>query len=321
MNIRSSIPILIAAILLSAADCNAAPAPAVNLAVLPEDGATQIIKIISEASSGIDFVAHRFEEGPIADALAAAAARGVRVRVMLDKGSENGADTNASVERRLKAAHVFTSWTNPKFISTMARAIIADKSKALVLTFDPVQENFSGARGFAVLIRDPIDVSDLSWTYEADWSRVLVKRKQSSLAWEPDGAKAKLFDIIHGATASIDIYADDVKDPEIEESLAQAVKRGVIVRLLAGSSAVCSSAGLTRLTMDGVTVRCMPKLTLAARAIIADDGRGSHLAMLGISRLESKRSSQTRGLGVVVSDEKRLGRLRETFLRDWNGAK
>ncbi len=295
--------------------------PALDLAVLPEDGATQIIKIISEANSDIDFVAHRFEEGPIADALAAAAARGVRVRVMLEKEPGKAADANASVEKRLKAAHAFTSWTNPKFISTTARAIIADKSKALVFTFDPVQENFSGARGFAVLIRDPIDVADLSWTYEADWSRVLVKGRRSSLAWEPNGAKAKLFDIIHGATASIDIYADDVKDAEIEESLAQAVKRGVIVRVLAGSNAVCSSAGLTRLAMDGVTVRCMPKLTLAVRAIIADDGRDSHLAMLGISRFESERSSQTRGLGVVISDAKRLGRLRETFLRDWNGAK
>jgi len=312
---------LIVVLFFFAADCHAAPAQAFDLVVLPEDGAAPIIKLISKASSDIDFVSHRFEQGPIADVLASAAARGVRVRVMLDKQAEKGAEANSAVEKRLKAAHVFTSWTNPKFISTMARAIIVDKSKAMVLTFDPVQENFSGARGFAVLIRDPIDVSDLSWTYEADWSRVLVKRKQSSLAWEPDGAKAKLFNIIRGAAASIDIYTDDMKNPEIEESLAHAVKRGVIVRVLAGSGAVCSSAGLTRLAMDGVSVRCMPKLALAARAIIADDGHGSHLAMLGISRLESERSGQTRGLGIVVSDEKRLGRIRETFSQDWKGAK
>jgi len=299
----------------------ARPGATSNIAVFPDDGATCITDFISRAGRSIDFIANRLDQGPIADVLASAAARGVRVRVMLDKNPEKGADANAAVMAKLSAAHAFTNSTNPRFDATIARAIIADSSRAIVLSFDPVQENLAGARGFAVTLKDPLDVADLSWMYDADWSRVKVGPKQSSLTWEPDGARKKLLDVIAGAKESIDIYTDDVKDHEIQKSFADAVRRGVIVRVLAGDSPGCPMPGLVQLRMDGGSFKCMKGLPLAAKAMMADDGFGGRTALIGISKLESPRQGETRGLGVVISDAGRLGRLRDTFLKDWKAAK
>lgn len=291
------------------------------LAVMPDDGAGAIADFIKSSQSSIDLIAHRLDDARIVDELASAARRGVKVRVMLDKNPSEGEEANAASEARLKAARVFTSWSDPHFSSTMARAIVSDNRAALVMTFDLVEEQLDGARGFAVLLRDSRDVADLSWMFEADWKRARSSPLASSLVWEPNGARTKLLSSIRTATAHIDIYSDDIRDPDIQAAVAQAVKRGVVVRILAGARSGDSPSGLNKAALAGASVRHLQGMPLSASAMIADDGRGGRTAIVGISMLQAHAKKESRGLGVLISDKARLSRLAEAFAKDWKGGK
>lgn len=290
-----------------------------KLVVIPDDGFKPIVKLLSHAAGAIDLVMYRMDDPAAISALKTAAARGVKVRVMLEKDPDEGAAANRSTEEALKKAGVFTSWSNPEFKQTMERAASIDRKLGLVSTFDLIGQDEKGCRGFAVTLQDPRDVSDLAWMFDADWSRVRAKPLASSLAWNPGGARTRILNIIRRAKRSIDVYADDIKDGEAMDTLKEAAGRGVRVRIIAGPKGKRQRSSLTKMRMAGAQVKHLKGMTLCARAIIADSG-GESLAIVGAARLAEPKRDRMRALGVVVSDDERLGALKRTFERDWRAS-
>ncbi len=287
-----------------------------KLIIMPGNGFAPLRSLIANAARSIDLVMYRLDDKATINVLKSAAVRGVKVRVMLEKHPDEGAEANRATESELKSARIHTKWTNPEFKQTMERAVVVDRSVAAVATFDLIAENEKGCRGFATTLRDPRDISDIIWMYEADWTRVSTKPLRSSLAWEPGGARTRLLTLIRSARKEILIYANGIKDDEAASTLTEALGRGVTVKIIAGSEAK-GDASLTRMRMAGAKVRHLKGMVLSANAIIADDGSGGRLAILGATRLATGARTKMRALGVIISDSERLALLKKAFNTDW----
>ena len=285
--------------------------------VIPEDGFAPLRTLIGDAARSIDLIMYRLDDRGTIDALKTAAVRGVKVRVMLEKHPDEGAEANRATESELKRARVHTKWTNPEFKQTVERAIVADRSIAAIATFDLIEENERGFRGFATTLRDPRDISDMLWMFDADWTRVNAKPQSSSLTWNEGSARTRLLTLIRSARKQILIYTNGIKDAEAASTLTEALGRGVIIKIIAGAEGEKEDSSLTRMRMAGANVRHLKKLSLSANIIMADDGSGRRIAILGATKLASGTHTKMRTLGVIISDSERLALLEKTFDADW----
>jgi len=285
--------------------------------VIPKDGFAPLRALIGDAARSIDLVMYRLDDRGTIDALKSAAVRGVKVRVMLEKHPSEGAKANRATESELKRARVHTKWTNPEFKQTVERAIVADRSIAAIATFDLIAENEKGCRGFATTLRDPRDISDMLWMFDADWTRVSAKPQSSSLTWNEGGARTRLLTLIRSARKQILIYTNRIRNAEAASTLTEALGRGVIVKIIAGAEGEKEDSSLTRMRMAGAKVRRLKGMSLSANIIMADDGSGRRIAILGATRLASGAHTKTRALGVIISDSERLALFEKTFDADW----
>ena len=288
-----------------------------KLIIMPGDGFAPLRSLIADAARSIDLVMYRLDDKATINVLKSAAVRGVKVRVMLEKHPDEGAEANRATESELKSARIHTKWTNPEFKQTMERAVVVDRSVAAVATFDLIAENEKGCRGFATTLRDPRDISDILWMYEADWTRVSAKPLNSNMTWNEGGTRTRLLQLIRNAHKEIRIYANRIRNAEAASTLIEALGRGVNVRIIAGTESGKEDSSLTKMRMAGAKIRRLKGMSLSANIVIADDGSRGEIALLGAGHISTEAHKKMRTLGIIISDSERLSLLEKTFDADW----
>jgi cardiolipin synthase len=289
------------------------------LIVMPDDGAEPLERIISEAGKTIDIVMYRIDDPRILKAIKNTVNRGVKVRVMLEKYPSGIAGGNAAAKTVLENSGAFTAWTNPEFGLTLQRTAIVDAAAAYVSTFDFTQEAIDSSRGFVVELMDPREVLEIARIFDADWHRRQTTPENSKLAWAPQYARMRIFDLIRKARHSLLIYSERICDKDIERELGNAVKRGIDVKAIIVDDKA-NMPGIIGIRQAGARVRTMKRPLLRANMIIADPGYEDQTALIGSLDLSSLSLDRDRGLSVLISDPAGLKRLKEVFEKDFASA-
>jgi len=317
--------VVILALLIAAGSAHAYKIPKAmtpSLIVMPDDGIKPILSIADSASRSLDIVAHRLEDQRIRDALKAAIKRGVTVRVMLEDRPEGLGETREQVERKVREAGAFIQWANPKFKTTRQDTLIVDSKAAYISTFAFTEEAIDGSRGFIVKTVDPREVSEIARMFEADWTRARSAPASSRLAWSPDVYRTKAFRLISAALHTLHIYAEEIGDENMVRTIARAIERGVMTRILVSADgAKASGPGMLELMKAGAIVRTMKQPMLMANVILADAGKADQEALIGSIDLTEAAMDGSRGLAAVVSDKESLSRVESTFMSDYARAK
>jgi cardiolipin synthase len=124
--------------------------------------------------------------------------------------------------------------------------------------------------------------------------------------------------LINGAQTSLDIYNEEMQDPQIISALEIAAKRGVDVEVDMTYAANWKTA-FTELSDAGVKVRTYPAnapIYIHAKVVIADDTK----AFVGSENFSSASLDQNRELGLIISDPATVASLAKTFAQDWKNA-
>lgn len=297
------------------------PSQSFGLITEPDDGINPVLTKIAEASSSVDMVMYELTDQQVEDALAAAAGRGVSVRVLLNNGLYGaGSKTNQSAYTFLKAHNVPVEWTPSYFALTHQKTLIIDNKDALIMTFNLVPKYYATGRDFAVDDTDSADVQAIEAAFNSDWQgSKAIATTGDDLVWSP-GSKQELLAMISSAKQTLYIYNEEMQDPDVIAALAAAAGRGVKVEILMTDSSSWHDA-FNYLQSQGAQIHVYSSyvhapLYIHAKMIIADDTQ----AFLGSENFSTNSMEMNRELGLLISNKNVLSQLEQTFASDWSSA-
>jgi cardiolipin synthase A/B len=305
-----------------------------TLLVEPDDGKTAVVSAIAAAASTLDLTIYELSDPDIVNALIAAQARKVTVRVLYDWYSFSSDDQQRNVlpiVQKLTQAGIACKPAPKVFEVTHEKAFVVDGTTALILTFNLTSDYFGTTRDFGIVTTVPGEVAEVDAVFAADWNDQPITPTAPSLLWSPVNSRSKLTALISSAQKTLEVYCEELSDPGTLGALVAAARRGVHVRVISAvlvseSSANGNAPGITYLNAGGVDAvsksfpvpLSAPKpLYFHAKAVVADYGTSSAEAFVGSENLSCVSLNDNRECGILVSDPAILARIEATFSSDW----
>lgn len=217
-----------------------------RLTVLPDDGRELYFSAIDSASDQIRIEICVLEDPQILQHVQAALSRGVRVRVIVDRGKYSALNAEQqNLALYLTSAGGQLHLSNPVFPRSFPKIILID-SKLFVYGSACLDETtFMQYRDFATTNADGQTLDELErlfnndWTYSAEVGQPpppfnpTARISGSELMISPVNSADRLVRLYQKAKRTLDVYTELLGNLTLESELFAAVKRGVRVRLIA----------------------------------------------------------------------------------------
>jgi cardiolipin synthase A/B len=292
-----------------------------RLIVEPDDGTEPVQEFIQSAESSLLIKQFTFTEESFIEAVTDRKNAGVDVRVMLNPKRSGGDRANDETFEKFKDAGVNVQWSNPKFYVTHEKSMVVDGKAALVATFNLTEKYFSLTRDYGVITDQPYRVAQITEVFDADWEhRDWTPSSNEGLLWSNSNSRFEMAQFIDTARHQLDIQHPKYVDAVILDHIAAAADRGVKVHVLCGGRHGISEwdvldtfASLRTLRRFGVKVHKQKNLRVHAKLLIAD---GEH-ALLGSMNIDRSAFDMRRELGITLTDQDVVTRLKEVFDSDW----
>ncbi len=295
--------------------CNAVDprAQPVSVAATPEAGEQPYLDALGQAHAKIRVEIYEMGFGGIFDELVAKAKAGVTVQIIFDTAQKS---VNQKYYDQLAAAGAQVKWSSPQFTYQHAKFIVVDDAVSVISTGN-FSKTYSIAleRNFVATDRDPADLADLLALFDADWQGLAPAMGCTRLVISPINARARVLDVIDGATSTLTIESMQFADSAVRTAVAARIAAGVQVRVMLADAGwiTANASAATYLKGLGVTPRWIPHLH--TKVIVAD----GTLAYLGSENLSSTSLDHNREVGVIVTDASSIQPLASTFELDWAG--
>ncbi len=284
----------------------------------PASGIGPIDKLITAARSSVDLTMYELAD-PTAEAdLAADAARGVNVRILLDQHLEKSANTAAYDYLSARGVHV--RWA-PSGTTYHQKTLTVDNGTSVIMTLNLVARDYPGTRDFAVIDTGHADVAAIVATFNADFAgRAISPPDGAGLVWSPTNAKASILSVINGAKHTLAVEDEEMDDPAVTAALAAAAHRGVHVTITMTADSEWDQA-FNQLTRAGAHIRLYPDrataLYIHAKAIVADAGRSGQRVLVGSQNFSVASLGYNRELGILISNAHIVAAVSATLAGDY----
>jgi cardiolipin synthase A/B len=302
-------------------DPAAAHSAALRVLTEPAAGIGPIYDLITAARSSVELTMYELAD-PTAEAdLAADAARGVDVRVILDQHLEKSVNTAAY--GYLTAHDVHVRWA-PAGTTYHQKTLTVDDATSVIMTLNLVAADYPGTRDFAVIDTDHADVAAIVATFNADFTGAPITPPDGAdLVWSPTNAQASVLSVINGASRTLAVEDEEMDDPAVTSALAAAARRGVNVTITMTANPEWDQA-FDQLARAGVDIRLYAddsgSLYIHAKAIVADAGRPGQRALAGSQNFSVASLDYNRELGILTSSPAVVKAIASTLASDYAGA-
>jgi phosphatidylserine/phosphatidylglycerophosphate/cardiolipin synthase-like enzyme len=300
------------------------PAPARSGSLITEPGAGfwPVYRLIKHARHSIDVTMFEFDDTKAEHDLAAAARRGVRVRVVLDQREKS---TNTGAYQYLRAHGVKVAWSSPTYTYTHQKTLVIDRSKAVIMTANLTARYYPTTRDFVVVDSRRADVTAIVKVFNADYARRPVHPGDGrDLVWSPTDSQEKLLALINGATRSLRIYSEEMGDTTMEDALIAAAKRGVGVRICGENQGGEFDSDFARLARAGVRISYYHSSSgfyIHGKIIEADYGTRHAKVFIGSENFSNTSLNQNRELGLITASHAVMSSITRTFAIDFRNGK
>ncbi len=279
---------------------------AVKLLVEPDDGIAALLRQIEQARESVDTTIFRFDLAEVERALAAAVARGVRVRALIARTNGGGEKLLRKLELRLLDAGVILARSDDTLVRYHGKLLIADGAALTLMLFNYTRLDTFKSRSFAIVTRDAATVQDALSLFESDMTRQPYTPAHARLVVSPENSRQELAAFIKAANAQLLVYDPKVSDRLMLRLIEERARQGVEVRIL----------GKVGKHAKTVTAEKLCGLRLHARVIVRD-GRDAFLGSQSLRKLEL---DHRREVGIIVDDRTVVSRLVAVFEADWAAA-
>jgi phosphatidylserine/phosphatidylglycerophosphate/cardiolipin synthase-like enzyme len=284
----------------------------------PAAGIGPIYGLITGAHSSVDLTMYELADPTAERDLAAAAARGVDVRVILDQHLERSRNTAAYDYLTAHGVHVH--W-GPAGTTYHQKTLTVDGRTSVVMTLNLVASDYAGTRDFAVIDTASADVKAIVATFDADFSGTAITPPDGTdLVWSPTNAQSSVLSVINGATRTLAVEDEEMDDPAVTSALASAAHRGVNVKITMTADSEWDQA-FNQLAKAGVHIRLYRDssgtLYIHAKAIVADAGRSDQRVLVGSQNFSVASLDYNRELGILTSAPAIVGAIANTLASDY----
>jgi phosphatidylserine/phosphatidylglycerophosphate/cardiolipin synthase-like enzyme len=267
---------------------------------------------VARAHRTIDMEIYELSDLTAERDLGAAAARGVRVRVLLDRDF-SGAEVNRRAFGYLAAHDVKVRWAPPGYIFHI-KTTTFDATSSDISTANLVSRYYATTRDAEIVDTDPVQVRAIEATFVNDWTAGVSGSPRSQtvqapgLVWSPNTgsgtAEAALVRQIGSAHESVDFESEELSDPAIYGALAADARRGVSCRVVMTRSSAWNSA-FRAITSAGCHVRLFSDSSTALyihEKLILDDDRTANASLLiGSQNASFSSLTRNRELGILLN--------------------
>ncbi|HEX3833052.1 MAG TPA: phospholipase D-like domain-containing protein [Solirubrobacteraceae bacterium] len=294
---------------------SSAQAPAAvyyRLVQYPDAGFGGFYRQIALARRTIDMEIYEFAD-PVAERdLAAAAARGVHVRILLDKDF-NGGGVNREAAQYLAARGVDVRWAPPGYIFHI-KTTTFDGAVSDISTANLDAKYYRTTRDAEVIDSNPVQVHAIESTFSNDWTAGAsgTPRFQTvqapGLIWSPNTgsgtAETALVREIRSARTSVDFESEELADPAIYGALASDARRGVSCRVVMTRTSEWDTA-FRAISQAGCHVRLFPDSSTALyiheKLILDDPAAASESMLIGSQNASVTSLTRNRELGILLA--------------------
>ena len=147
-----------------------------TLLVFPEldKSVTQLYTLINKAQNSIDMTMYKFEDTTFLSDLVTACTNGVKVRVLLDGGTDTKSiNTPAYTQLNTSGPNCSAVFSNTAFQATHQKTITVDSTTTAmvtaIMTLNLQPQYYSTSRDFALVENDSADIAAIEATFEADY--------------------------------------------------------------------------------------------------------------------------------------------------------
>jgi cardiolipin synthase A/B len=286
----------------------------VGLIEEPGAGDKPFVSLISHARRSVELTMYELGDRSVENALIGARARGVQVRVLLDR-TYAGGRVNLPAYRYLRARHVMVRWAPAYNSITHQKTLTVDGRVSAVMTLN-LDGGYSSTRDFAVTTRAARAVTAIVRVFDADWNsrKVSPSTAGGALLWSPN-ASTRVVQLIESASRSVDVESEELSYKPAVDALCAAARRGVDVRVVMTYSSSWQPA-FRRLDSCGARLRVFYGQRYYIHAKILDvDNRE---VLVGSQNLSTESLIYNRELGIVVTARKAVSALTGAFNSDYS---
>jgi phosphatidylserine/phosphatidylglycerophosphate/cardiolipin synthase-like enzyme len=261
-----------------------------RLIVTPAARKPAILDVIRAARDRITLSLFRGNDPNIFAELAAAAARGVRVDVLVTSNIKGGTAKLAELWRRLKTTGARIHAYGDPVVKYHAKYLVVDQGPAVVASLNLTKKCFERTQDAIVITDDRHVVDSLGRIFDADRRGLPLPHDLSPrLIIGPERARRQLTDLIDSARTSVGVMDAKLSDPD------------VLTRLQA-----CHEAGLT---VDLVRTKEIAGLKSHAKIVVID-GRTAVVGGLALTALSLE---FRREIAIVIDDPTAIAEIAELF--------
>ncbi|HEY1818533.1 MAG TPA: phospholipase D-like domain-containing protein [Trebonia sp.] len=297
-----------------------AGAGALRVLAEPQAGVGPIYQLINGARGSIDLTMYELVDQTAESDLAAAAKRGVDVRVILDSHLEKSRNTAAY--DFLAAHRVHVTWA-PSGTTYHQKTLTVDGKTSVIMTLNLVSEDYPGTRDFAVIDTGKADVAAIITTFNADFAHKKVTPPDGAdLVWSPTNSQAATLAVINSARHTLAVENEEMDDSVITTALEAASKRGVDVKITMTADSEWDSA-FRALVKAGAHVRTYKDsssvLYIHAKAVVADAGLAGEQMFVGSENFSTASLRYNRELGVRTTSKPLISAVAAVLAADYAG--
>ena len=291
-----------------------------TLITQPEAGHAQLYALIASARKSIDLTMYELQDTTATADLAAAAARGVDVRVILDAYEKYD---NQAAYTYLNANGVHAIWSSPAYYYTHQKTLTIDNRLSVIMTENWQTQYYSTSRDYDVVDRDQRDVNAIVAVFNADYTYTPITPSDGDdLVWSPTDAQPKLLALINSAQYSISIEAEEMDDTNVTNALIAAAERGVDVQVTMTNDDNEYAAPFNALIAAGAhvsTYAYTASLYIHAKTILVDYGTRQARVYIGSENFSNTSLTLNRELGLIINDRSILETVHKTDQSDFAG--
>ena len=253
----------------------------------PADRREAMLKIIGGTRRRLVLSLFRCNDYGVLDALAAALERGVKVEAILTKRAKGGKKPLKKLWAALEEMGALVHWYADPVVKYHAKYLVADSKVALIATLNPTTKCFTRTWDFVYTTDERQLVRSVSTLFALDAANqsVLPKHRITNrLIIGPEGARARMHELIAGAQKSVSILDHKLSDPDLASLLRERRAAGIDVRvvgrqvggalrphgkllLIDDAKAILGSMAMSALSLD---FRREVSVILENRAIVRD---------------------------------------------------
>jgi cardiolipin synthase len=293
---------------------------ALTLLSEPQAGLGQVYRLINGATSSIDLTMYELIDTTAEGDLAAAAKRGVDVRVILDAHLEMS--RNTATYDFLRAHKVHVTWA-PAATTYHQKTLTVDDKTSVVMTLNMVSADYAGTRDFAVIDTSKRDVAAIVATFNADFADASITPPDGAdLVWSPTNSQAAILAVIDSARHTLSVENEEMGDSTITRALEAAARRGVEVKIVMTAQSSWDKA-FSALAEAGAHVRTYRNsssvLYIHAKAVVADAGRPDEQVFVGSENFSTASLRYNRELGIRTTNDPVIKAVTTVLADDYAG--